>query len=80
MGKFLIGDWIGKTAKLAIGASAIIFDEARGSVFLTQRPDNSRWCLPGGSMDPEERTKETCIREVLEETGSLVRESRQVGI
>ena len=47
---------------------------------MTQREDNSRWCLPGGGMDPGESAAEACVREVLEETCLEVRATRLVGI
>ena len=74
------GDRIGKEGKLRPGASALIFDEARERILMTQREDNSRWCLPGGGMDPGESAAETCVREVLEETGLEVRVTKLVGI
>jgi len=74
------GERIGKAGVLRPGASAIIFDEARGRVLMTQREDNNRWCLPGGGMDPGESAAEACVREVLEETGLEARVSRLVGI
>ena len=74
------GDRIGKEGVLRIGASALIFDDSREKVLMTQREDNSRWCLPGGGMDPGESAAETCVREVLEETGLVVRVTRLVGI
>ena len=80
MSKLIYGDRVGKTAVLAPGASAIIFDEARKKVLLTRRTDNGRWCLPGGGMDPGESVAETCVRETLEETGLEVRVTRLVGI
>ena len=74
------GDRIGKGGVLRVGASALIFDESREKVLLTQREDNGRWCLPGGGMDPGESAAEACVREVLEETGLEVRVTRLVGI
>ena len=74
------GDRIGKEGELRPGASALIFDEARERILMTQRKDNSRWCLPGGGMDPGESAAETCVREVLEETGLEVRVTKLVGI
>ena len=80
MSKLIRGERVGKTADLAPGASAIIFDEAREKVLLTRRSDNGRWCLPGGGMNPGESAAETCVREALEETGLEVRVTRLVGI
>ena len=80
MTKLLFGNRIGKQAVLRPGASAIIFDDAHRKVLLTQRADNGRWCLPGGGMDAGESIEETCIREVLEETGLQVRVTRLVGV
>lgn len=77
MSKLIYGDRIGAGARLAPGAAAIIFDENREKVLLTQRSDNGRWCLPGGGMDPG---SESCIRETMEETGLEVRVTRLVGI
>ena len=74
------GDRIGKEGALRVGASALIFDEAREKVLMTQRSDNSRWCLPGGGMDPGESASETCIREVMEETGLEVQVTRLIGV
>jgi 8-oxo-dGTP pyrophosphatase MutT (NUDIX family) len=80
MSKLIYGDRIGADARLAQGAAAIIFDENREKVLLTQRSDNGRWCLPGGGMDPGESASEACIRETMEETGLEVRVTRLVGI
>ena len=80
MSKLIRGHRGGKRAVLRPGAAAIIFDETRQKVLLTQRTDNGRWCLPGGGMDPGESAEEACVREVLEETGLEVRVTRLVGI
>jgi 8-oxo-dGTP pyrophosphatase MutT (NUDIX family) len=80
MAKLITGDRIGQNARLRIGASAIIFDEGREKILLTQRSDNGQWCLPGGAMDAGESLAETCIREVYEETGLRVRVTRLVGV
>ena len=80
MSTIRFGERKGKEGELRPGASALIFDEARERVLMTQREDNSRWCLPGGGMDPGESAAETCVREVLEETGLEVRVTKLVGI
>jgi len=80
MSTITFGDRIGREGALRVGASALIFDEAREKILMTQRSDNSRWCLPGGGMDPGESASETCIREVMEETGLEVRVIRLIGV
>ena len=80
MSKLIYGNRIGRDARLGPGATATIFDAERKNVLLTQRTDNGRWCLPSGAMDPGESAEETCVREVMEETGLEVRVTRLVGI
>ncbi len=80
MAKVIQGDRIGKLARLRVGCSATIFDPARERILLTRRADNGRWCLPGGGMDPGESAAEACAREVLEETGLVVRVGKLVGV
>jgi 8-oxo-dGTP pyrophosphatase MutT (NUDIX family) len=80
MNKISIGEKVGKDGVLRVGASALIFDDAREKILMTQREDNSRWCLPGGGMDPGESAAEACVREVLEETGLEARVTRLIGI
>ena len=73
MSKTSFGERIGKEGQLRPGASALIFNETRDCILMTQREDNSRWCLPGGGMDSGESAAEACVREVLEETGLAVK-------
>jgi ADP-ribose pyrophosphatase YjhB (NUDIX family) len=78
--KIIEGERIGKLGQIALGCSAVIFDPARAKVLLTRRTDNGRWCLPGGRTEAGESVVETCIREVLEETGLEVRIVRLLGV
>jgi 8-oxo-dGTP pyrophosphatase MutT (NUDIX family) len=78
--KLIYGERIGKLAKLIPVCGAIIFDPTRQRVLLTRRSDNGRWCIPGGAMDPGESASECCAREVLEETGLVVRVGRLVSV
>ena len=78
--KIVHGNRIGKTAKLIVVCSAIIFDEQRKKVLLTRRSDNGKWCLPGGHMEAGESATEACAREVLEETGLIVDVGRLIGV
>jgi len=80
MSTLKFGERIGRNGVLRPGASALIFDESRERILLTQREDNGRWCLPGGGMDPGESAAEACVREVLEETGLEVRVTKLVGV
>ena len=76
----LYGPRLGKEGQLRMGCSAILFDEKREKVLLTQRTDNGRWCLPGGAMEAGESAAEACEREVWEETGLRVRVKRLLGV
>jgi len=76
----IYGDRVGKQGRLVPACDAVIFDLAREKVLLTRRSDNGRWCLPGGAMDPGESAAECCAREVLEETGLVVRVGRLIGV
>ena len=80
MAKLIQGKRIGRNARLRVGCSAVIFDPTKERILLTRRRDNGLWCLPGGAIDPGESASETCIREVLEETGLLVDVVRLIGI
>lgn len=80
MSRIIYGDRIGRSAKLLVGCSAVIFDETKQKVLLTRRADNGKWCLPSGHMEAGESASEACIREVKEETGLSVNVTRLVGI
>lgn len=80
MSQVLYGPRLGREGELRVGCSAVIFDDAREKVLLTQRADNGRWCLPGGHMESGESAAEACEREVLEETGLKVEAIRLLGV
>lgn len=80
MATHIHGERIGKTGKLKVGCSAVIFDKSGENTLLQKRTDNGRWGIPGGGMDPGESAAECCIREVKEETGLDVEVARLVGI
>lgn len=80
MSQVLYGPRLGKEGQLRVGCSAVIFNETREKILLTQRADNGHWCLPGGHMESGESASETCEREVFEETGLTVRATRLLGV
>ena len=80
MAKIIQGNRVGKSGKLSVSSSAIIFDEARKKVLLTRRADNARWCIPGGRVDPGESVAEACIREIEEETGLKGEVTKLIGV
>ncbi|MBI2334003.1 MAG: NUDIX domain-containing protein [Chloroflexi bacterium] len=80
MSQVLYGPRLGKEGSIRVGCSAVIFDDARQKVLLTQRTDNGRWCLPGGHMESGESAAEACEREVWEETGLKVQATRLLGV
>jgi len=80
MTKLIHGDRICKGADVLVGASAQIWDPTGEKILLTKRGDNGRWCLPGGQHDAGESIKETCAREVLEETGLIVEVGQLIAV
>lgn len=80
MATYQYGEYIGRTAQVSVGCSAIIFDQTGTKILLTRRSDNGRWCLPSGRLDSGESVEECCVREVWEETGLKVRVTRLAGI
>lgn len=79
MTRVYYGPRLGREGKLRLGCSAAVFD-AHGRILLTRRADNGQWCLPGGAVESGESVAEACEREVLEETGLIVRVKRLVGV
>jgi len=78
--RIVVGERVGKLGRMAIGCSASVFDSAKQKMLLTRRTDNGQWCVPGGYMEAGESMTEACSREVLEETGLVVRAKRLIGV
>lgn len=58
----------------------VIVRDAQGRILLERRSDNGRFGLPGGGVDPGETWEQAAVREVLEETGLVVRVAFLVGV
>ena len=54
------------------GVTALVVDEG-GLILMVQRVDNGLWTLPSGISEPGEEMAAACAREVLEETGIVVK-------
>lgn len=73
------GDRIGRHANVRVTCDAAIFDNEQ-KILLTKRRDNGLWTVPGGSLNAGESVTEACEREVLEETGLIVRATRLIAV
>jgi 8-oxo-dGTP diphosphatase len=62
-----------------IGVFALIFNHEK-QILLGLRRDIDWWNLPGGGMESGETVDEALCREVMEETGLVVKVERLVGV
>ena len=53
------------------GASAIVIKD--NNVLMVRTKDSTSWSVPSGEVANGETTKETCLREILEETGYVAK-------
>ena len=57
--------------KIWNGASAIVIKDNK--VLMVRTKDSTSWSVPSGEVENGETTKETCLREILEETGYVAK-------
>ncbi|MFC5065488.1 NUDIX hydrolase [Actinomycetospora atypica] len=58
-----------------VAAAGAVVRDGRGRFLLVRRgtpPQQGRWTLPGGRVEPGESAAQACAREVAEETGIVV--------
>ena len=53
------------------GASAIVIKD--NNVLMVRTKNSTSWSVPSGEVENGETTEETCLREILEETGYVAR-------
>ena len=57
--------------KIWNGASAIVIKD--NHVLMVRTKNSNSWSVPSGGVEANETAKETCIREILEETGYVAK-------
>ncbi len=67
-----IREAVGSDLILVPAVSTLAFDDD-GRVLLVYESDQDAWSTPGGSVEIDERPEDAARREVLEETGLIVR-------
>ena len=55
-----------------IRVCAVVFRDIDGRVLSVRKKNTSRFMLPGGKPEPGETPRETAVREVREEIGTLI--------
>ena len=64
---------------VSVGVFGIVKDK-QNKVLLCLRTDKDFWNLPGGGMELGEKTQETLVREVYDETGLRTKAKNLVGV
>lgn len=70
---------VGDMKLINVAVRAVILDK-EGRILLVQRKDNKRWVLSSGSLEVEESIVDALKREVLEETGLIVKDYELIPI
>jgi len=68
------------TPNSLVPAATVFVQDHDGRVLLIERSDSGFWALPGGAMDVGETLAAAAEREVLEETGYVVKVDDVIGI
>jgi 8-oxo-dGTP pyrophosphatase MutT (NUDIX family) len=59
---------------------AVMLAYARAGVVLVHSRFRQVWELPGGAIDPGETPRQAAIRELVEESGCVARDTRWLGV
>jgi len=78
--KFFYGDPDAPRPNRPLGVGVLALIERDGELLLERRSDCGRWGLVGGAVEPEESLEDALAREVLEETGLVVRVRELFGV
>ena len=68
------------TAAHSVSVAGAVYDTSSDSFLVIQRRDNNEWQLPGGVLELDEKIEDGVIREVLEETGVIVKTLKLTGV
>lgn len=63
----------------SVSVTGVVFDDD-DRVLAIRRRDDDRWVPPGGVLEHDETPEQGVVREVLEETGILVKPEALVGV
>ena len=70
----IVGDnYFGKWTKTRTACRALILQGSK--LLLSYETKTDQWMLPGGGLEEDETEEQCVIREVAEETGSVIRSS-----
>jgi 8-oxo-dGTP diphosphatase len=68
--------------KVILGVLGVVSDQDGRLLFVAQQkgPFGGHWLLPGGGVEPGESAEEAVVREVREETGRAMQNTRFLGV
>lgn len=70
------------SSSVFVSCAGGVVRDTSGRVLVIRRahpPDEGRWSLPGGRLEPSESAAQAAVREVREETGLVVKASALLG-